>query len=285
MVDTPQPSNTSRAGHLAFVSDGSLFQILGVLMVVNELLRSAPVLAEKLTVWVGLPRGFHGAYEPYFELFREQVSVRLFEAEPAANDPYFVKLGLAGLVEQLTGEDPFLYLDYDHLVLGPLCMDANQADGILVSSEVKQLDQSIAPGLGDLPMPAPQAGQTHFNNSLIFTSVSRMRALVGPWRQVYHRLTGLPPEKREEIAFCLAAQAVGESLVAAPHQLQEHFRDDAGESVLFHYGGAHAGARHLKQFLRERAAVFCWDGFTAECLCREHRMMQARLADLSVLSV
>jgi hypothetical protein len=255
------------------------------MLVINELLRCSPSLANNLTIWIGLPGTLHQTYEPSVQSLQGVASIRLFEAETAQKDPYFVKLGLANLVEQLCPEDQFLYLDYDHLVLGPLCLDACRKDAILVSSEIKQLDDSVAQWRDNLALPALHAGKKHFNNSLIFTSVARMRNVVGAWRQFYHRLKGLPPEMREEIAFCLAVDAMGEPLIAASHQLQEHFRDDLRESVLFHYGGATPRARGLKQFLKERAAAFCWEDFTSDCLSREHRILQEQLNRFRSLSV
>lgn len=255
------------------------------MLVINELLRCSPNLAHKLTIWIGLPGKLHQTYEPYVQLLQGAASIRFFEAETDHQDPYFVKLGLANLVDQLNAEDQFLYMDYDHLVLGPLCLDAFRQDAILVSSEIKQLDESVSLWRDKLALPALQAGKKHFNNSLIFTSVARMRNVVGAWLQLYHKLEGLPPEMREEIAFCLAVEAMGEPLIAAPHQLQEHFRQDLRESVLFHYGGATLAARGLKQFLKERSAAFCWEDFTSDCLSREHRVLQEQLNHLCSLSV
>ncbi len=252
---------------------------------INELLRCSPNLASKITVWIGLPRDLHQTYEPYVQLLQGAAPVRFFEVETDHKDPYFVKLGLVDLMYELNAEDQFLYIDYDHLVLGPLCLDACRKDAILVSSEIKQLDESISSWRDKLALPSLQAGKKHFNNSLIFTSVARMRNAVSGWLQFYHKLEALPPEMREEIAFCLAVEEMGEPLIAVPHQFQEYFRGDLGKSVLFHYGGATREAQGLKQFLKERAAAFCWEDFTSDCLSREHRVLQEKLNCLCLHSI
>lgn len=250
-------------------------------MVLNELLRCSPNLAHRLTMWVGIPKNLHQTYRPHLQSLQGEVSIRLFEAEPEPHDPYFVKLGLANLLPQLCSTDQFLYLDYDHVVLGPLCLDDYRQPGIMVSSEVKQLDHSISSWRDDAVLSALDIGKPHFNNSLIFTSVATMQAIVGAWHEWYHSLQCLPPQMREEIAFCLAVEAEGEGLIPAPHHVQEYFREDLQESVLFHYGGPHERGRALKQFLQERAAELCWEDLTSDALSREHRMLHAQLQSLS----
>ena len=238
LIASLQSSQLPRHYHLAFVSDGSHFQILGIMMVVNQLLHSSPQFMQQCTVWVGLPTDCHQRSAGLFDLFRDRIAVRLFATQPRHNDPYFVKLGLTALCERLAADDALFYLDYDHLVCGALCAKRYPAQGILVSSEVKTLPSSVAfESCAELPA-VRQPLRKHYNNSLILGSVARVRKAARVWRRAYQRLPSLRPEQREEIAFCAAAGEAGESLIAAPYDLQEHFRSSSADAVLFHYGGA-----------------------------------------------
>lgn len=271
--------------HLGFVSDGSDFQILGIMMVVNQLLNGSPQFMEHCSVWVGMPVDCQKRSAVFFDLFRDRTAVRFFATRRQQNDPYYVKFGLIDLLNDLNVDDGFLYLDYDHLVCDVFSATSDSSRGILVSSEVKSLSPNVAIETCAESGPVPLRLFKHFNNSLILGSVAQLRNVTGFWQGAYQRLPFLLPEQREEIAFCAAASEAGESLIAAPHALQEHFRSSSAESVLFHYGGTTPAARQLKQSLRARATRFHWTDFTAGCLHREHQFMLRQLASLRMLSL
>ena len=255
-------------------------------MVVNELLRRTPRLSKRLTVWVGLPVEYHDLYDEYFDCLRDQVSVRFFATHVEQGDRYFVKLGLVKLLDQLAAKDQFFYLDYDHLVMGPLQLEAEAtlANCIQVSSEVKRYGAKISLVDADLVAAIPVNDRYHYNNSLMFSSVATMRQACSGWSEVYHQLDGLAPEQREEIAFCTAAQAAGGQLLPVAFHIQEYFGRASCRSALFHFGGASAPAVELKGYLQERAFEFCWERFTLESLRTEHQRMVAKLTGLLALS-
>ena len=136
-------------------------------------------LAKRLTVWVGLPVEYHDLYAEYFDCLRDQVTVRFFATEVEQGDRFFVKFGLLGLLERLAPEDQFLYLDYDHLVLGPLQLEATPAHCICVSSEVKQYGAKLSLVGADVMDAIPVGERVHYNNSLMFSSVATMRQMAG----------------------------------------------------------------------------------------------------------
>ena len=249
-------------------------------MVINELLHCSSRWCEGLTVWVGLSSELHDQYDQYFEPLQDRVSLRFFETQFLEHDRYYVKLGLVDLVEQLSPQDQFLYIDYDHLVLGALDLDFNEQHTILVSSELKELEEGVSATISKSATLAAKVTRPHYNNSLIFSSVATMRRVAVAWEGMYRKLDYLPPEQREEIAFCTAAEAVGEQLIPAPSHVQEHFRDDCQASALFHYGGSSEQSLRLKKYLQERAEQFSWDRITCEDLRREHRLLQEKLVSL-----
>ena len=128
--------------HVTFVSDGNRYQILGILMILNELLHNSINLNKDKVIWVGLPVEYHNSYKKYFDYLRDYVSIRFFPTKIFENDRYYVKLGLVNLVKQLPKEDNLLYLDYDHLVLNSFDIDEPSSDCINVSSEVKKLNET-----------------------------------------------------------------------------------------------------------------------------------------------
>ena len=215
-LSDPYASIQSRglpASHIALVSDGRSFQLLGILMVVNELLEHSRGLGEQVTVWIGLPEEYHARYDKYFDCLRDRACVRFFATQMEQGDRYFVKLGLIELLEQLDPTDQFLYLDYDHLVLDQLHLEATPSRCIRVSSEVKAYAAKLSLVGADLDAVIPGSERYHYNNSLIFSTVATLRKQVGTtWLEMYQELEGVAYEQREEVAFfyrraCLRWQA------------------------------------------------------------------------------
>ena len=116
-------------------------------------------------MWVGLLVEYHDLYAEYFDCLRIGVSVRFFATEFEQGINYFVKLGLVGLLERLPAQDQFLYLDYDHLVLGRLQLEAtpNTASGSARGETVWL--QSLLVQEPDMVDAIPSNARLHYNNS------------------------------------------------------------------------------------------------------------------------
>ena len=110
----------------------------------------------------------------------------------------------------------------------------------------------------------------HYNNSLIISSVSTIRKFANYWLEIYHRLI-LPPEKREEISFNLAAELNMIDLSPVRIETQRYIGSDVYNSSLFHYGGNSSVSKKLKEYLKNISYNFDWENFDTEKLHKEHK--------------
>ncbi|MES2644724.1 MAG: hypothetical protein V4850_34870 [Myxococcota bacterium] len=166
-----------------------------------------------------------------------------------ADDPYRVKFLLVDYVRAMKRSTrTLLYLDPDHLVLGPF--PAHPPTGsIQVSSEVKGLPGPLAAKLRELVRGGPSRLR-HFNTSFIAADYQSWDRVVRRWETIYQAIRPLTEARhREEIAFCVAALSEGLDVTPVGNEVQGSMADTHPAAALFHYGGEHPEARKVKACL------------------------------------
>ncbi len=164
-------------------------------------------------------------------------------ARPRSPDRYETKLILVDFAAQLASDDVVVYLDYDHLCLGPLPPMTAPPHGVLVSSEVSALSEVMFTRRIELE----PLRDMHHNNSLIVATAGTLQRIAGAWRRAYSDLaTAVSPRYREEISFSCAVLEAGCELHPAPVDLQGGWHSGGGHCALFHYGGVVSGALDAK---------------------------------------
>lgn len=220
---------------------------------------------ENTIVWIGLPEKYHYLYKNKFNKLYGDLNIKFFDIRTCERDRYFVKLSLIRLIENLDPDDKFLYLDYDHLILGHFDFKKLPINDVHVSSEVT-----------DIPEVNYIKHQKHYNNSFIFGLVVNIKKITKDWWEIYDLLDETI-EKREEISFNLSAQTNSVKLNPVAFVDQNYFGENYCKPSLFHYGGSSLESNQMKHYLKIRSFKFKWCSFNIKELFFEHTLMLKKL--------
>lgn len=233
--------------HLAFVTDGSKPQLLGIACILARLIIDDKTTYFSGPIWILSPDNtclnfLRGLWDLDF---------RVLKTELKDDDKYYVQMGLADLFGLLPPNDRVLSLDYDHIVLHPTTLWSRvRSSDILVSSEItRDLGPSINLTVAR-PCHSDILPQRHLNISLIHGKAKDLHMIGKQWRQAYLDLHPVVAVRnRIEIAFSLAVERA--AVIAHPCDplLQANFALPQLNSCLFHYGGESSGAKYLKEQL------------------------------------
>lgn len=234
--------------NLVFVTDGSRAHAGGIAVVLHGL---AAVGQPVESVTVACPAHSRPILGVWLAATGMLPMTTFVDATTDPEDPYRVQIGAALAVAGL-GEQLFLALDYDHLVLGPLHLDPLVA-GLTVSSEVHSAVNLL--GWDDVTTGQIGPPPRHINSSLLYGRANLLHGLAQLWERHWRRLRAyVGPRYRVELALALAAEQHGVPTKAAPTSLQGSFHRSSRAPSVFHYGGESADARRMKDLLRMATA-------------------------------
>jgi hypothetical protein len=263
--------------YLAFVTDGSSYQLVGITGLLHELRtsgsRSQLAIVAPCAEWSRVSEWVGKIAEVDVAHFADAVSLR-------ADDRYSIQMDLSGIFTHLGPDESILCLDYDHLLLKP-CPPFNELGNscIMVSSEVNAdvQHQMITP----MRRPDFSVPNNRANTSLIFGRGAALKTVAELWVQAYDDISSfVKPRFRTEIAFTLAAERAGVSLAAVPVSVQASIATPDPSSCLFHFGGEYPQARELKALLRIESERFGATVPTVEQVLRVHTRLKANLSCL-----
>jgi hypothetical protein len=261
--------------HLAFVTDGSSYQLVGITGILHELHISGSRF--QLAIVAPCPE-WSRVSEWVEKIAKLKVAHFADTAAKRADDPYSIQMDLSGIFTRLGADEHILCLDYDHLLLKP-CPPSIEPSGscIMVSSEVNsdvQL-QMITP----TRRPDFSLQNNRGNTSLISGRAEVLKRVANLWIEAYNDLADfVKPRFRTEIAFTLAAERAGVSLAAAPVSIQASVATPDLECWVFHFGGESPKARELKALLRAESERLGATVPSVQQVLRIHTRLKANLS-------
>ena len=244
-------TRTSEIPHLAFVTDGQLYQVIGIAIIINSLLRYAHPIVYRNPIWIVTPQSVVNKTSDYLLAGCGPLDFRFLVGESRLDDKYYIQLGVTEVFEQVDAEDLVLYLDYDHVVLDPAKFTYfSKKSAVEVSSEVNQrtlieLRDHINKGENNTDLPS-----RHLNTSLIYGQASELQKIGSHWVKAYNDLALLVPiRNRTELAFTLAAELARVTVLPCDSVIQANFAEPNSACCVFHYGGDSSSALFMKNLL------------------------------------
>lgn len=228
--------------HLAFATNGSLEQLLGISIVVRGFERSlSPSDIDQLgSIRVAAPVSQHRLI---LELVGSvtQLEVVCVPGTVAKDDQYFIQLSLIHCTQDLPDDAIVLALDYDHLVLHqpPTFISST----LCVSSEPElRIDAAEGHSISTL------------NASLIIGTALQIAKIGSTWETEYRRLAqSLGRRHLVEAALTSALHRMGIAVERVSLDIHGSFSASSPSTALFHYGGDSQASLAMKRILAGEA--------------------------------
>jgi hypothetical protein len=278
-----ESGNRKSIMHLAFATDGTPSQILGICVVLRGLSQFMAETPSTTAIWIVAPDESKEKLQSVIQSAYGHCEVNTVTAELRPDDRYFVQIGLSKVFELIDPKQDVLCLDYDHLILRPITWSMFRAlsNCITVSSEVRALEDVSEVLVKKF---RGEFSRQRLNTSLIFGSAQLLRRIGGLWLESYEDIRSLVSRRHlTEYSFGLAASRAGVLVQQCSASVQSNFAVPFLSASTFHYGGDSLRSEQLRRLLHERASAVVGNQILEAVLDRTETDLINTLADFSLV--